>query len=403
MACNCNDNGKVYNISMGCCVPVVANADNYYTKSEIDEKIDEIVISGGGITSGEVQTMIDESIADKADKSEIPTVPTKVSAFENDVPYLTQHQSLSGYATEQWVLDKHYISGVDLSDYATKEYVSGFTYDKATIDEKVAGGGTFDPTQYYTTANTYNKTEVNNLLDDKLDASAYTPCDLSNYYTKSETNNQISSATADMATMTWVGQQGYLTEHQSLSGYATEQWVEDKHYITGVDLSDYATEQWVENQGYLTEHQSLSGYATEQWVEDKHYITGVDLSDYALKSEIPTVPTSNTAFTNDAGYLTEHQSLSAYSTTQEVTNMINQSVSGKADTSAVTNINSGLTSHTSNTSIHVTQTEKNTWNSKVDSSTLNNYLLKSKIWCGTQTQYDAITTKDSETLYLIHS
>lgn len=362
MACNCNDNGKVYNISMGCCVPVVANADNYYTKSEIDEKIDEIVISGGGITSGEVQTMIDESIADKADKSEIPTVPTKVSAFENDVPYLTQHQSLSGYATEQWVLDKHYISGVDLSDYATKEYVSGFTYDKATIDEKVAGGGTFDPTQYYTTANTYNKTEVNNLLDDKLDASAYTPCDLSNYYTKSETNNQISSATADMATMTWVGQQGYLTEHQS-----------------------------------------LSGYATEQWVEDKHYITGVDLSDYALKSEIPTVPTSNTAFTNDAGYLTEHQSLSAYSTTQEVTNMINQSVSGKADTSAVTNINSGLTSHTSNTSIHVTQTEKNTWNSKVDSSTLNNYLLKSKIWCGTQAQYDAITTKDSETLYLIHS
>ena len=377
MACNCNDNGKVYNISMGCCVPVVANADNYYTKSEIDEKIDEIVISGGGITSGEVQTMIDESIADKADKSEIPTVPTKVSAFENDVPYLTQHQSLSGYATEQWVLDKHYISGVDLSDYATKEYVSGFTYDKATIDEKVAGGGTFDPTQYY------NKTQTNELLDNKLDASAYTPCDLSNYYTKAETNNQISSATADMATMTWVGQQGYLTEHQSLSGYATEQWVE--------------------NQGYLTEHQSLSGYATEQWVEDKHYITGVDLSDYALKSEIPTVPTSNTAFTNDAGYLTEHQSLSAYSTTQEVTNMINQSVSGKADTSAVTNINSGLASHTSNTSIHVTQTEKNTWNSKVDSSTLNNYLLKSKIWCGTQAQYDAITTKDSETLYLIHS
>lgn len=327
----CNCEGNKYNINFGCCVPVVANADNYYTKSEIDEKIDEIVISGGGITSGEVQTMIDESIADKADKSEIPTVPTKVSAFENDVPYLTQHQSLSGYATEQWVLDKHYISGVDLSDYATKEYVSGFTYDKATIDEKVAGGGTFDPTQYYTTANTYNKTEVNNLLDDKLDASAYTPCDLSNYYTKSETNNQISSATADMATMTWVGQQGYLTEHQSLSGYATEQWVQ--------------------NQGYLTEHQNLS----------------------------------------------------AYSTTQEVTNMINQSVSGKADTSAVTNINSGLTSHTSNTSIHVTQTEKNTWNSKVDSTTLNNYLLKSKIWCGTQAQYDAITTKDSETLYLIHS
>ena len=77
---------------------------------------------------------------------------------------------------------------------------------------------------------------------------------------------------------------------------------------------------------------SLSGYATEQWVEDKHYITGVDLSDYALKSEIPTVPTDVSAFNNDAGYLTEHQSLSAYSTTDEVNTLINQSVSGKQDT-----------------------------------------------------------------------
>jgi hypothetical protein len=301
MACNCNEEGKIINIGMGCCVPIVANADAYYTKSEIDEKIDEIVISGGGITSGEVQTMIDESIADKADKSEIPTVPTKVSSFENDVPYLTQHQSLSGYATEQWVLDKHYISGVDLSDYATKEYVSGFTYDKATIDEKVAGGGTFDPTQYY------NKTQTNELLDNKLDASAYTPCDLSNYYTKSETNNQISSATTDMATKTWVQSQGYLTQHQ-------------------------------------------------------------DLSNYALKSEIP-------------------------------------DISGKQDISGMTAYTqiTAFTAHAADTNVHVTQTEKNTWNNKVSQTTLNNYLLKSKIWCGTQQQYDAITTKDSETLYLIHS
>ena len=339
----CNCEGNKYNINFGCCVPIVANADAYYTKSEIDEKIDEIVISGGGITSGEVQTMIDESIADKADKSEIPTVPTKVSSFENDVPYLTQHQSLSGYATEQWVLDKHYISGVDLSDYATKEYVSGFTYDKETIDEKVAGGGTFDPTQYY------NKTQTNELLDNKLDASAYTPCDLSNYYTKSETNNQISSSTTDMATMTWVGQQGYLTEHQSLSGYATEQWVQ--------------------NQGYLTEHQNLS----------------------------------------------------AYSTTQEVANMINQSVSGKQDSlSAGTGINitnneistkigSGLR-YAQDGTLEVNSTNAiASGNPQVPLSYVvhnyinNNCMLKSKIWCGTQQQYDAITTKDSETLYLIHS
>ena len=623
---------------MGCCEPVLAPVENYYTKYQIDKMIASAVTSGCCITPEEVDEKIEEAIsgisvsgvteeelnnaiasAKTEIEAEIPTVPTKVSAFENDVPYLTEHQSLSGYATEQWV--------------------SSFTYDKATIDEKVAEGGTFDPTQYY------NKTATNALLDEKLDVTAYTPTDLSNYYNKQEVNNIVESAkteveaeipTVPTSNTAFTNDAGYLTEHQSLSGYATEQWVLDKNYITGVDLSNYATkdeiptvptkvsafendvpyltehqslsgyvtdtemsaytydkqtiddkiaqggtfdpsqyyntaqtnnliesavtrvegeipslsgyatEQWVldknyitgvdlsnyatkaeiptvptsntaftNDAGYLTEHQSLSGYATEQWVEDKHYITGVDLSDYALKSEIPTVPTSNTAFTNDAGYLTEHQSLTAYSTTNEVNELINQSVSGKQDTlSAGTNITivdnvisatgggggitsgevqtmidenisgkasvndaiknltfkaysaedavhgmlnvtlvkcngtkttmqevlsagSGITitrniygyanisfddrvvsgkadsstvsaltntvtAHTASTSVHVTSTEKNTWNNKVDSSTLNNYLLKSKIWCGTQNEYDSIQNKDSETLYLIH-
>lgn len=390
MACNCE--GKNYNISMGCCEPVLAPIENYYTKYQVDKLIESATTSGCCITPEEV----DEKIASA--KTEI----------ENEIP------SLSGYATEQWVLDKHYISGVDLSDYALKSEIptvptsntaftndagyltehqslsgyvtdvemSAFTYDKATIDEKVAQGGTFDPTQYY------NKTATNALLDEKLDVTAYTPTDLSNYYNKQEVNNIVESAKTEVE-----------AEIPSLSGYATEQWVLDKHYISGVDLSDYALKSeiptvptsntaFTNDAGYLTEHQSLSGYATEQWVEDQHYITGVDLSNYATKAEIPVVPTSNTAFTNDAGYLTEHQSLSAYSTTSEVNTLINQSVSGKVNTT------------TYNTYTASTQT---TINSKADSSTLNNYLLKNKIWCGTQSQYNSIGTKDPETLYLIHS
>ena len=443
---------------MGCCEPVLAPIENYYTKYQIDKMIASAVTSGCCITPEEVDEKIEEAIsgitvsgvteeelnnaiasAKTEIEAEIPTVPTKVSAFENDVPYLTEHQSLSGYATEQWVLDKNYITGVDLSDYAlkseiptvptsntaftndagyltehqslsgyaTEQWVSSFTYDKATIDEKVAEGGTFDPTQYY------NKTATNALLDEKLDVTAYTPTDLSNYYNKQEVNNIVESAkteveseipTVPTSNTAFTNDAGYLTEHQSLSGYATEQWVLDKNYITGVDLSNYATKDEIptvptkvsafENDvPYLTEHQSLSGYvtdaemsaytydkqtiddkiaqggtfdpsqyyntaqtnnliesavtrvegeipslsgyATEQWVLDKNYITGVDLSNYATKAEIPTVPTSNTAFTNDAGYLTEHQSLSAYSTTDEVNSAITQATSGKANSSDV--------------------------------------------------------------------
>ena len=86
----------------------------------------------------------------------------------------------------------------------------------------------------------------------------------------------IGSQNQDMtgyATQQWVRDQHYLTEHQSLSGYATEQWVREQHYLTEhQSLSGYATEQWVREQHYLTEHQSLSGYATQQWVNEQNFL-----------------------------------------------------------------------------------------------------------------------------------
>ena len=54
----------------------------------------------------------------------------------------------------------------DSSAYLSYEnlYVNNYTYDKATIDQKIGEGGIFDPTQYYTTAQTYSKTEVDSLI-----------------------------------------------------------------------------------------------------------------------------------------------------------------------------------------------------------------------------------------------
>ena len=51
--------------------------------------------------------------------------------------------------------------------------------------------------------------------------------------------------------------------------------------------------------------------------------------------EIPTVPTNVSAFTNDAGYLTEHQSLADYSTTTQVQSMIDTAIAGITDGEAV--------------------------------------------------------------------
>ena len=119
------------------------------------------------------------------------------------------------------------------------------------------------------------------------------------------------------ATQTWVQNQGYLTQHQSLAEYALKSEIpivptkvsafeNDAGYLTShQSLKDYATKSWVQNQGYLTQHQDISGLATKlelQTVEDK----------------IPTIPTKVSAFENDVGYLTQHQSLANYALKSEL-------------------------------------------------------------------------------------
>ena len=50
---------------------------------------------------------------------------------------------------------------------------------------------------------------------------------------------------------------GFLTEHQSLAGYATQAWVTAQGFIKS--LAGYATQAWVNAQGFLKEHQDISG------------------------------------------------------------------------------------------------------------------------------------------------
>ena len=99
------------------------------------------------------------------------------------------------------------------------------------------------------------------------------------------TEAYVTAATQDMATKTWVGQQGYLTQHQDISGKldvsvftgytgATETVLEGKADISDIpDVSDFVTSGEVATQidtamaaetartesTYLKEHQDISG------------------------------------------------------------------------------------------------------------------------------------------------
>lgn len=55
---------------------VLANADYYYTKEQVDDKIEDAV----GMTPEQVQEQIDDSIRTKADKSEVSELAAQVAA-----------------------------------------------------------------------------------------------------------------------------------------------------------------------------------------------------------------------------------------------------------------------------------------------------------------------------------
>lgn len=68
------------------------------------------------------------------------------------------------------------------------------------------------------------------------------------------------------------------------------------------------TSQISNDSGFLTEHQSLEGYAKTKDLSE--VAKSGNYSDLSNRPTIPTVPTKVSAFTNDAGYLTKHQDIS---------------------------------------------------------------------------------------------
>lgn len=79
------------------------------------------------------------------------------------------------------------------------------------------------------------------------------------------------------------------------------------------------------------------------------------------------------------------------------------SVTGKADTSAVTEVSDALTAHTADTTIHVTSSDKSSWNgAATNASNAVTALGGLSLVKLTQAQYDALATKDSNTLYVIN-
>ena len=187
--------------------------------------------------------------------------------------------------------------------YTEKKLGSGFTNNDATVTEAI------DDLEYMVV----NKEEaiaaaLNDLNGRKLDASAYTPTDLSNYYTKGETSGktEISNALGEKVnTATYTGHTADTSLHFSGN---------EKRNLDAL----------------ATNIESISGITSND-IANWNAAAGADMSKYYKKTETSGSTELTTAFSN------------------------------KADSSA-------LTTHTSDTTIHITSAERTAWNAKADIS-----------------------------------
>lgn len=171
----------------------IFNPNNYYTKSETSgatelstEFATKLNTADFNTYSGSVDTRLaeDEEVASRALNALNEIVSGKVSTSDFEIYSGAVETALSGKANS--------------SDVYLKSETSGATEIATALSAKLDATA-YTPTDlsnYYTKSETSGATEISTALSNKLDATAYTPTDLSNYYTKSETSGATEISTA---------------------------------------------------------------------------------------------------------------------------------------------------------------------------------------------------------------
>lgn len=324
--------------------------NDYYTKEEIDEKLDEITVGGEiDLSNYYKKSEVDNLLNAKADKSELTAKQDQLVSGVN-IKTINNQSILGGGNIEIQTSTGE----TDLSDYYTKEECNS-TF--ATISQmenkvdKVEGKSLIEDEEIarLSTVTNYDDTAINEqiatLNSSKLDVSAYTTdkanfatieqlnekqnalisgeniktingnsllgsgdititgsgdVDLSNYYNKTEVDGKLDTK-LDISTYN-SDKSGFATKTE-LSDYLTISGAAETYQPKGNYLTEIPTE-------YVTESElseSLSNKLdTSTYSADKStfalkseiptdYVSDSELANYALKSEIP--DTSNFATT----------------------------------------------------------------------------------------------------------
>ena len=219
----------------------------------------------------------------------------KSCGFNEEVAYTPQNELIKDCVSlseaMEIVAEKANSPQIDTSSFATKEelakkqdiLVSG-TNIKTVNGESLLGSGNIviqSGTGGITDAPSDNKKYVrqnaNWVEETKIDTDTFA--------TKDELALKADkTAIADMATQTWVGEQGFLTKHQDISNLATKQEVKDG-LATKQDKGDYATKQELKD-GLAKKQDTLVSGENIKTVNGESLLGSGDIS--LIKSQIMT-------------------------------------------------------------------------------------------------------------------
>ena len=349
------------------------------------------------VTSGDVQKQINDSISGKADSSAVTAQISEVKAqIEAEIP--SKVSDLQN--------DLNFASTGDV-----ESLISGFT-TSADVKTQIEGYNYINSGQA--------QTQINNSISGKLDTDIFTAYTAN---TKTELNNkQDASGMTEYATTAFT-ESTYLKEHQSLSAYSTTEQVQTlintaKQEVESEipDVSDFVTSAQVNTQ-----------------IESKGYITGYTETDPVFMASAAS-GISAQDITNWNAKL-DSSALNPYYTSAQTNTAISNAVSGKTDKVSVTASGSGYKfpkwngqgciTGTSATAYQASQNingSSRTLYSNSSSSLPTIYAPTSAgsagqpllsngsgapVWGSykfqfiSQSQYDALATKDNTTIYFI--